>query len=292
MLKDYYKILGLLDGAEEVVIRAAWKALAQRYHPDKDTDDPKKTNERMAEINAAYSVLSDPVKRIEYDSQRKNSNFQMNDVETDEILLSSVDLDWIVSTEYYPDLKILAEKISKISPSLEYVFKVTLLENKKFKDAAVVMMQLEDQYLRRYFGNNNSVLRFARELLLKKRFKAASDLNNAINVLGPDLDAHLVLDKICEKYQLTLDASSEKKWQETRNLCERIVNGQKPVLDIYELFQILGVATEEKGIFFIDIIVKFRGKTKQFEVEGLIEFGRKIAKNILVVQSTDCLIDL
>jgi curved DNA-binding protein CbpA len=33
--KDYYAILGLTPSAEEVVIRAAYKALAQRYHPDR-----------------------------------------------------------------------------------------------------------------------------------------------------------------------------------------------------------------------------------------------------------------
>jgi DnaJ-class molecular chaperone len=32
--KDYYRILGVLDDAEDIVIKAAYRALAQRYHPD------------------------------------------------------------------------------------------------------------------------------------------------------------------------------------------------------------------------------------------------------------------
>ena len=33
--KDYYRILGVLDDAEDIVIKAAYRALAQRYHPDR-----------------------------------------------------------------------------------------------------------------------------------------------------------------------------------------------------------------------------------------------------------------
>ena len=63
MDKDYYRILGVLDDAEDIIIRAAYKALAQRYHPDKWLGSPEEANRRMAEINEAYSVLSDPIKR-------------------------------------------------------------------------------------------------------------------------------------------------------------------------------------------------------------------------------------
>ena len=58
MTKDYYRILGVLDDAEEIVIRAAYKALAQRYHPDKWTGSKDEANKRMSDINEAYGVLS------------------------------------------------------------------------------------------------------------------------------------------------------------------------------------------------------------------------------------------
>ena len=35
MNKDYYRTLGVLDDAEDIVIKAAYHALAQRYHPDR-----------------------------------------------------------------------------------------------------------------------------------------------------------------------------------------------------------------------------------------------------------------
>ena len=58
-MKDYYRILGVLDDAEDIIIKAAYRALAQRYHPDKWSGDQVEATKRMAEINEAYSVLSE-----------------------------------------------------------------------------------------------------------------------------------------------------------------------------------------------------------------------------------------
>ena len=73
---DYYRTLGVLDDAEDVVIRAAYRALAQRYHPDKWQGDPAEATRRMVEINAAYAVLSDTEKRAAYDATRDKNQFQ------------------------------------------------------------------------------------------------------------------------------------------------------------------------------------------------------------------------
>ncbi len=64
-MEDYYAILGVHRDAEEVVIRAAYKALAQRYHPDRAPG----SEARMQAINAAYTVLSDPEQRRRYDAR-------------------------------------------------------------------------------------------------------------------------------------------------------------------------------------------------------------------------------
>ena len=68
-MKDYYKILGILDDAEDIIIRAAYKALAQKYHPDKWRGDVNEINLRMTEINEAYQVLSDKDKKAKYDRE-------------------------------------------------------------------------------------------------------------------------------------------------------------------------------------------------------------------------------
>jgi len=45
-MKDYYIILGVLPDAEDVVIRAAYKALVQRYHPDRFKGDPAEAHRK------------------------------------------------------------------------------------------------------------------------------------------------------------------------------------------------------------------------------------------------------
>ena len=71
MDKDYYSILGVTPASEEVVIRAAYRALMRRYHPDADAS--AEAAERAREINEAYSVLSDPGKRARYEESAPRS---------------------------------------------------------------------------------------------------------------------------------------------------------------------------------------------------------------------------
>ena len=65
---DYYRILQLHPKAEKEMIDAAYRRLAAKYHPD--VSHAFNTAERMKQINAAYEVLSDPVKRAAYDAAR------------------------------------------------------------------------------------------------------------------------------------------------------------------------------------------------------------------------------
>ncbi len=69
--KDHYATLGVARDAEAIVIRAAYKALSQRYHPDKcPPDEHEAAHRRMSEINEAFDVLGDPLLRRLYDEQQ------------------------------------------------------------------------------------------------------------------------------------------------------------------------------------------------------------------------------
>ncbi len=65
--KDYYKILGVPKTATAKEIKAAYRKLARKHHPDVNKSDPK-AEARFKEINEANEVLSDPEKRKRYDS--------------------------------------------------------------------------------------------------------------------------------------------------------------------------------------------------------------------------------
>jgi len=66
-LKNHYQTLGLLSSADDVVIKAAYKALAQKYHPDKHKSNQETYTKRMADLNAAFAVLGTKASRKKYD---------------------------------------------------------------------------------------------------------------------------------------------------------------------------------------------------------------------------------
>ncbi|MEJ2724647.1 MAG: DnaJ domain-containing protein [Deltaproteobacteria bacterium] len=66
---DYYDILGVSEGADQKRIKESYRRLAFQYHPDRN-QDPESVA-KMKTINEAYAVLSNPVKRRDYDAMRK-----------------------------------------------------------------------------------------------------------------------------------------------------------------------------------------------------------------------------
>ena len=98
-MKDYYNILGVNVNSPDEVIKAAYKALAKKYHPDIYQGDKFFAEQKMKEINEAYDILSDKAKRKAYDSSysqaaaQDRSNFKQSyseaETQSDEIVYSS-----------------------------------------------------------------------------------------------------------------------------------------------------------------------------------------------------------
>ena len=67
--KDFYKALGVSKDADEATIKKAYRKLARTWHPDQNKGNPE-AEERFKEIGEAYTVLSNPEQRQQYDAIR------------------------------------------------------------------------------------------------------------------------------------------------------------------------------------------------------------------------------
>ncbi|KAJ9057577.1 Molecular chaperone (DnaJ super) [Entomophthora muscae] len=67
MAKDYYQVLGVQKGASEDEIKKAYRKLALKWHPDRNTDQKETAEKKFKELSEAYEVLSDAKKKELYD---------------------------------------------------------------------------------------------------------------------------------------------------------------------------------------------------------------------------------
>ena len=65
--KDFYKELGVSSDASDKDIKQAYRKLASEFHPDKNPAGA----DRFKAVSEAYSILSDPEKKKEYDETRR-----------------------------------------------------------------------------------------------------------------------------------------------------------------------------------------------------------------------------
>jgi curved DNA-binding protein CbpA len=205
MQKDHYRILGVIQDAEDIVIKAAYRALAQRYHPDKCIDSPAEATIRMSIINEAFVVLSDPKKRKQYDQNRASNEYNepeedSSNVGTEDDLGNSLDDNWSEAVKYFTDLEDIINDLSKISKPLAQTYKLYLLENREFTKRKIIADQLERKFLEKYFGTNEEIIGFSRFLIRWRVKSAAKELNRAINLLGNNIHPKLIINRILENY--------------------------------------------------------------------------------------------
>ncbi len=105
-MKNYYDILGITPDADQAVIKAVYRALCQKYHPDRFKGDGEYATEKMHVINAAYEILSDPIKRKAYDMEWGHSgDYQSSQNENTEYAnYDSLEKEWEYAISYIPEL--------------------------------------------------------------------------------------------------------------------------------------------------------------------------------------------
>ena len=195
---DYYVVLGVLPDAEEVVIAAAYRALAKRYHPDRWTGEPAFAHRQMAALNQAYNVLGDAAKRAAYNLTRSKpqADFCAEEEEQARAFASALQDDaarWMAACGLYPDLVTLHARLATISGQLAFAFVTSLLETKDFQRRAVLAVQLEQACLVRYFGTQAAILDYARFLIFSGHKNSAKVLNRFVSLMGADVEPGLLI---------------------------------------------------------------------------------------------------
>lgn len=263
-MKDYYRILGVLDDAEDIIIRASYKALAQRYHPDKWKGDKKEANKKMQNINEAYDVLSDSVKRKKYDEEYF-SNHPKNQAEeepqnSDYEDIPDEDIEgWSIAESFFPEIKRYYEELKKFSPLVANTFRSHLLANKDFNNSLEIKNQLETDYFERYYGSDRQIQRYAKSLLLSKHYKAAIQINKFICILGNSVSYNNIKSNIEDAYPEVKDQSSSANvGKERETLITSVKNDYLSPYELCNLYkQLYGTTLEVKNGLFKSTYIAF-----------------------------------
>jgi hypothetical protein len=223
---DHYSVLGVLPTADDVVIRAAYRALAQRYHPDKWRGEPKEATEKMVEINAAYAVLSDPTKRKAFDQTRSRQQesaepFFRDDSDDREPTYDPLVDDWRIAVNFYPDLVDLEKGLERLSWRVAFAYRAMILETQEFTKRAEKAEEIKSDFLRRHFGTNRDILEFAELLISTNNRKAALALNRAVRVLGTGVESDRIISTIVNNdcppgFESPLQKKRNKEYQAVR----------------------------------------------------------------------------
>ena len=131
--KNYYQILGVTSEAEDVVIRAAYRALVQKYHPDKYASkgisdaDRALLSDQVREIQNAYQVLSNASTRAQFDQQMQFEDG--NTFVADSALLHQQDsVSWQLLLDRHPKFKEHFSVLEIRQPEIAKEYKTLVLE--------------------------------------------------------------------------------------------------------------------------------------------------------------------
>jgi curved DNA-binding protein CbpA len=255
MEDDLYEILGVLPSAEDIVITAAYRVLAQRYHPDRWTGPPAEAHERMAAINRAYETLKDPARRAAYDGQRSKrdqaSYEQQQDQGREEVFsqaINDLEVRWKIAADVFPDLNALRAKLAKLSSALAFSYVTVLLEKKAFNDRQALAERMQDMFLERYFGTDPKIKDVASDLILAGQRDAAKTLNELVDVMGSAVDPNSLIEVINSRHSAALEGSRNAAAYERAVAMHRSAFLQRPcIANLLPLCEAAGFTVTEKS---------------------------------------------
>ena len=204
---DPYELLGVPFGASFDVCKSTYKSLAKIDHPDIFAGDSNFAERRMSELNAAYEFLSDPRRKMQFDSQGQRSEQKEKRqeytpehddeefTEAERILKET----WDFVCEYHPTLEILYRNLKRLSSHTAFLFKAAIVEQKLYHQAAELAKYLEDEFLNSKFGDNQETKDLAKFAIFSGEIQFAQQLNKALKIMGSE-SIELIYKKLEQDY--------------------------------------------------------------------------------------------
>lgn len=300
---DHYACLGVMPNAEQIVITAAYRALARQYHPDLWKGDPAIANRRMSEINVAYGVIGDPDQRQRYDKTRDASHSTFSN-DTDDMeqafdqAMSDLEGRWQTACKIFPDLVQIRKHLARTAHRLAFAFVTLILETKEFNHRQQLAAGLEQKFLELHFGTNPDIVLLAKKLISLGHKRAIVALNEYVDVLGSNIDAKPLITKIYADFNINAFESEIQRSNEARQKSQSALDEAQTYLrslrkyrkywDAEYLLKLLGYEIEEigQGVFkplLINIYKKDQSGGRLF----IKEFSSKGALVIWAIETIE-----
>jgi DnaJ domain len=194
---DHYQTLGLARHAEAAVVKAAYRAMASLYHPDRNPAPD--AIDRIQRINIAHGVLSDPVRRQAYDATLAGKTPpapRPHDDDSPDPLAER----WQIAASFFPEIQHHHARLDRLSHRVGEEFRLYLLQHQHYADAEALAARLRTEFLTRHFGTDAALHPYAEQLLLAREIDAARFVGQVVSVLGRSVTADSVREKVAQRY--------------------------------------------------------------------------------------------
>lgn len=235
---DYYAILGILPSADDTVIKAVYRALVKKWHPDTFSGPKSIAERKIKEINEAYETLSNAAARAEYDRGRSAATQQQREYEESDseergVFEEELAEDWKFVRQYYPAVETMRLELTEYSAALALTFQVHLLEMKAFARAGDIQQSLINDFLRTYFGGSDVIRECAKRLIRAGHKQAARELNRLIRLSGTPTgeDAHRIVASIEAKFS-PVSGTNDKSRVETERSEINVTSRPRPYVHL------------------------------------------------------------
>lgn len=164
---DYYAVLGIAQTAPNEKVRARYRALVKRYHPDLAPGDKVVAAGNFRLVRQAYDVLSNPKRRAQYDQERQKRIDQETRLQSPtEAAGNPSDASkmfvraWQEACRLHPHLEGLHAELAKIAAPLGISFQRMMLASREFDKALILAAKLKENFFVRYLDTDPQLLHF------------------------------------------------------------------------------------------------------------------------------------